>query len=133
MTRANGSFEVSVTPLPPDAGVGDPTIGSMALRKQFQGDLVGTADGQMLATRSPVQGSAAYVALDRVTGSLHGRAGSFSLLHRGMMDRGASDLSITVVPDSGTDRLTGLTGSLLIRVEGSQHFYEMDYSLPQPE
>ena len=90
MTRAEGSFEVSVTPQPTEAGLGNPGIGRMALR----------------------------------------RAGSFSLLHRGTMDRGASDLSITVVPDSGTDGLTGLTGSLLIRVEGGRHFYEMDYFLP---
>lgn len=128
--QASGTFTVTITPLPAEENVGDPSIGRMSLRKQFHGDLEATAHGQMLATMTPVEGSAAYVALDRVTGSLGGRHGSFSLQHRGVMDCGASELSICVVPDSGTDELAGITGSLSIRIVDGTHFYEMEYSLP---
>lgn len=98
--RASGTFIVTITPLPAEENVGDPSIGRMSLHKEFQGELEATAHGQMLATMTPVEGSAAYAALDRVTGSLRGRNGSFSLQHRGVMNRGAPELSIWVVPDS---------------------------------
>src|SRR3954469_13202308 len=100
--KAGGTFEVKLTPLAAAEGFGDPSVGRMAIEKQFQGDLDATSKGEMLATRTAVDGSAGYVALERVTGSLHGRAGSFSLQHSGTMDRGSARLSVTVVPDSGT-------------------------------
>ena len=105
-------------------------IGRMSLQKTFQGDLEGSALGQMLATSGEVQGSAAYVAIDRVQGSLHGRAGSFSLQHRGVMDRGTAQLAITIVPDSGSGELTGISGTFDIRVSDGQHFYDIEYELP---
>ena len=103
----------------------------MALSKQFHGDLQATALGQMLATRTATPGSAAYVALDRVSGTLHGRVGSFSLQHSGTMDRGAPTLDIMIVPDSGSEGLTGISGRLRIRIDEGRHFYELDYELPE--
>lgn len=129
--HAAGAFDVTVTPQPAEACVGDESIGRMALSKRFHGDLQATALGQMLATRTPTPGSAAYVALDRVTGSLHGRSGSFSLQHSGTMDRGAPTLDIMIVPDSGTAELSGISGRLRIRIEEGLHFYELDYELPE--
>lgn len=128
--HAAGAFDVTVTPQPAEADVGDESIGRMALSKCFHGDLQATALGQMLATRTPTPGSAAYVALDRVTGSLHGRSGSFSLQHSGTMDRGTPTLDILIVPDSGTIELTGISGRLRIRIDEGRHFYELDYQLP---
>lgn len=128
--HAAGGFDVTVTPQLAEADVGDESIGRMALSKRFHGDLQATALGQMLATRTPTQGSAAYVALDRVTGSLHGRSGSFSLQHSGTMDRGTPTLDIMIVPDSGTGELTGISGRLRIRIDEGRHFYELDYELP---
>lgn len=128
--QASGTFIVTITPLPAEENVGDPCIGRMSLHKEFRGDLEATAHGQMLATMTPVEGSAAYVALDRVTGSLRGRNGSFSLQHCGVMNCGTPELSICVVPDSGTDELAGITGSLSIRIVDRTHFYDMEYSLP---
>jgi len=128
--HAAGAFDVTVTPLPAEVGIGDEGIGRMALAKRFHGDLQASALGQMLATRTPTPGSAAYVALDRVTGALHGRAGSFSLQHSGTMDRGTPTLDILIVPDSGTEQLEGISGRLRIRIEEGRHFYELDYELP---
>jgi Protein of unknown function (DUF3224) len=128
--HAAGAFDVTVTPLPAEAGIGDEVIGRMALSKCFHGDLQASALGQMLATRTPTPGSAAYVALDRVTGALHGRSGSFSLQHSGTMDRGTPTLDILIVPDSGTEQLEGISGRLRIRIEEGRHFYELDYELP---
>jgi len=130
MPRASGSFSVTISPQAAEAGVGDASVGRMALHKQFEGGLRGAALGQMLATRSPVAGSAAYVALDRFEGELDGRRGGFALVHRGLMDRGAPDLDVQVVADSGSGELEGLRGRLDIRIEGKAHFYDFDYSLP---
>lgn len=129
--HATGAFDVTVTPLSAEAGIGDESIGRMALSKRFHGDLQAIALGQMLATRTPTPGSAAYVALDRVTGTLHGRTGSFSLQHSGTMDRGAPTLDILIVPDSGTEQLAGISGRLRIRIDEGRHFYELDYELPE--
>lgn len=129
--RASGPFEVKLTPQAPSEGVGDPTIGRMAIDKTFRGDLEAVGRGQMLAFRSEVEGSAGYVAIERVEGSLRGRSGSFTLQHTGLMTRGAPQLTIDVVPDSGTGGLTGLTGTMSIRVEGGRHSYEFAYSLPE--
>jgi hypothetical protein len=132
MPVATGSFSVSITPQAPEPGVGDDSIARMALLKRFEGGLVGEARGQMLATRTAVDGSAAYVALDRFEGELDGRRGGFSLHHRGVMARGAPLLEVEVVPDSGSGELVGLEGRLAIRIEGKAHYYEFDYRLPEP-
>jgi hypothetical protein len=101
----------------------------MTIDKQFEGELQGTSTGEMLAVMTAVEGSAGYVALERVTGSLHGRQGSFVLQHSSTMVRGEQQQSITVVPDSGTGELRGLSGQLVIRIEAGQHFYEFEYVL----
>src|SRR3954463_6493560 len=111
-TRASGPFEVKLTPQSPATGFGDPTVGRMAIDKRYHGDLDATSKGEMLASRTEVDGSAGYVALERVTGTLHGRAGSFSLQHSGTMNRGVPQLSVTVVPDSATGELAGLAGRM---------------------
>jgi hypothetical protein len=120
-----GTFDVKLTPQPDDS-----PVGRMTLDKRFHGDLDATSVGQMLAIRSVVEGSAGYVAMEVVTGTLQGRVGSFALQHSGTMDRGAPSLSITVVPDSGTGELVGLIGKMNIVIAEGKHFYEFDYALP---
>ncbi len=127
--RASGTFEVKLNPQAPDDEVGDPTVGRMSIDKQFHGDLEATSVGQMLAVRTDVEGSAGYVAMERVTGTLHGRSGSFTLQHSGTMTRGAQQLSVTVVPDSGTEELVGLAGKMTIDIVDGKHFYGFDYTL----
>jgi hypothetical protein len=105
----------------------------MSIDKQFHGELEGTSKGQMLAVSSDVKGSAGYVAMERVNGTLQGRRGSFALQHSGTMTRGAPQLSVSVVPDSGTDQLEGLSGKMTINIVDGKHFYEFDYTLaPTP-
>lgn len=129
--RASGTFDVKLTPMAPDAQGGDPGLGRMLIDKQFQGELEATSKGQMIGTMNEAIGnSGGYVALERVDGRLHGRGGTFILQHSGTMTRGAQSLSVTVVPDSGTGELTGLTGSMKIIITGKQHAYEFDYALP---
>ncbi len=128
-TRATGPFEVTITPQPADEFADGVVLGRMTLDKKFSGDLEGTSRGQMLTGGTDVKGSAGYVAVERVTGTLHGKRGSFSLMHTGVMNRGAPTLTISVVPDSGTDELVGLTGSMNILREGGKHAYEFDWSL----
>ena len=123
---ARGTFEVNLKPV---TGA-DASIGSMALDKLFQGDLQGTSVGQMLAVRTPVAGSAGYVAMERVTGTLAGRRGSFVLQHSGTMTGGSASAVITVIPDSGVEGLKGLTGAMKITQPGGVHHYEFDYLLP---
>jgi hypothetical protein len=128
--NASGSFEVKLGPQS-DENVGDPTVGRMSIDKQFHGDLEGTSKGQMLMVGTSTEGSAGYVALERVNGKLDGRTGSFALQHTGTMDRGAAQLSVTVVPDSGTDGLKGLSGKMTIKIIDGKHLYEFEYSLAQ--
>lgn len=128
--HASGSFEVKMIPQPAEEGVGDASIGRMALDKQYHGDLAAIGKGQMLAIHTAVEGSAGYVALERVSGTLHGRSGAFVLQHSGTMTRGAPQLIISVVPDSGSDELQGLAGTLAITITGGQHFYDFEYTLP---
>jgi hypothetical protein len=125
---ATGTFEVKMQPQS-DEHVGDPTVGRMSLDKQFHGDLEATSKGQMLAVRGDVAGSAGYVAMERVTGTLSGRTGTFALQHTGTMTRGVPELRVTVVPDSGTGELTGLAGKLVINIVDKKHFYEFEYTL----
>jgi hypothetical protein len=130
--HASGAFDVKITPQSLAEAGADSGLGRMSLDKQFHGELEATSVGEMLtAMSSSVQGSGAYVAVEHVTGTLNGRRGSFALQHTGVMNRGVPQLIITVVPDSGTDALTGLTGKLNIRIEpGGKHFYDFDYELP---
>jgi hypothetical protein len=130
--HATGTFEVKTVPQVPEDNVGDPSVGRLALDKTFHGDLEGTGKGQMLAAGTDVKGSAGYVAMERVTGTLQGLAGSFALQHSGTMTRGVPALSITVVPDSGTGQLAGLAGKLTIEIAGGKHSYDFEYSLTQP-
>ncbi len=130
--HASGTFEVKLQPQAAADKVGDPTVGRLAIDKQFQGDLAATSKGQMLTAMTDVQGSAGYVALERVSGQLHGRNGSFALQHSGTMTRGAAQLTITVVPDSGTDQLVGLAGKMTINIVAGKHCYDFEYTLAQP-
>lgn len=124
---ATGEFDVQLTPI----GAADAAVGGMAISKTFHGDLVATSTGQMFAVRTPVNGSAGYVAMERVSGTLSGRKGTFAPQHSGMMDKGAQTLSVTVVPDSATDDLAELAGSMTIKIEGGKHLYTFRYSLPR--
>ncbi|HEX6879522.1 MAG TPA: DUF3224 domain-containing protein [Terriglobales bacterium] len=129
--RASGPFEVKITPQKPDNEVAQAAnLARMSIDKQFHGDLEGTGKGEMIATQSEAKGSGGYVALERVTGTLHGRKGSFVLQHSATMNRNVPSLSITVVPDSGTDELVGLSGTMnIIIAAGGKHSYEFDYTL----
>ena len=130
MRRATGSFEVSLEPLSNAEVSSDALLGRLLLTKKFIGDLAASARGQMLSAGTSTRGSAGYVAIDQVTGTLDGRKGSFLLQHSGSMQRGVPSLSIRVVPDSGTDELAGLTGTLSINVVDGRHFYDFLYSFP---
>jgi hypothetical protein len=99
----------------------------MTIDKVFQGDLAGTSKAQMLAAGTPVEGSAGYVAMERVEGTLAGRRGTFLLQHSGVMTRGAPALTVIVVPDSGTGELVGLSGKMAIIIEGRKHSYDFEY------
>jgi hypothetical protein len=107
-------------------------LGRMSLEKSFHGDLEGAGKGAMLTAGTSVQGSAGYVAIERVSGTLHGRRGTFALQHTGTMNRGEPQLSITVVPDSGTGELAGLAGKLAITVADGKHSYDLEYTLSAP-
>jgi hypothetical protein len=125
---AEGAFNVKMVPQSADPAGGE-SIGRMLLDKRFHGALDATSKGQMLAMRTAVEGSAGYVAMEVVTGKLDGRQGSFVLQHSGTMNRGAPTLTLTVVPDSGTGELAGLSGSMKIDIAGGKHSYRFDYSL----
>jgi hypothetical protein len=126
--HARGTFDVKVTPQPQDDPVAGP-FGRLFLDKQFHGDLDGSSKGQMLASGTGVDGSGAYVALELVTGTLAGRRGSFILQHNGTMQKNVPTLVVKVVPDSGTEQLAGLTGTMTIVVAGGKHSYDLEYSI----
>ena len=126
MPRATGTFDVTLAPL--DHSAGDATLGRMSLDKQFHGDLTGTSKGEVLTAGTSVKGSAVYVAIERVRGTIGDRTGSFALHHTGIMTRGTPSLRVTVVPDSGTDGFEGIGGTLDIIIEGKQHSYVLEYS-----
>jgi hypothetical protein len=128
--RASGAFDVVVKPLPFDEKAEDGTTGRLAVDKKIRGDLEGTSRGQMLAVGPTAEGSGAYVAIERVTGTLRGRAGTFVLQHSGWMTKAGMHMTITVVPDSGTGQLTGIAGTMTIKIEGAKHFYDFEYTLP---
>ena len=125
--RATGSFDVKITPLATDTPAEGSPLGHMSIDKQFHGDLEGTSTGQMLTAGTAIKNSAGYVAIERVTGSLHGRTGTFALQHNATMTRGTGALHIVVVPDSGTGELTGLSGTLRIEIAAGKHGYVFEY------
>lgn len=127
---AAGTFEVKLTPQSTDAVPEGSTLGRLSIDKQFHGDLEGTSTGEMLSAGTQVKGSAGYVAMERVTGSLNGRSGTFVLQHHATMTRGTPQLSIAVVPDSGTGDLTGLAGTMVINIADGKHSYDFEYRLP---
>ena len=131
MQHATGTFDVSITPAAADSADGV-TLGRMTVAKTFAGPLTAISKGDMLTGAGGVAGSAAYVLIERVTGSLAGKTGSFALAHLGVMDRGKPELRVTIVPDSGSGELTGISGTLIIRIESGKHFYDLDYRLPSP-
>lgn len=126
MPSVHGMFDVTLTPLDIEGDL----MGRMRIEKQFHGPLTATSLGQMLSAGTSVRGSAAYVAIERVSGTLEGRTGSFVLHHTGVMNRGDGTLSIAVVPDSGTDALAGIAGTMTITIENKQHRYSFDYTVP---
>ncbi|MGA7842293.1 MAG: DUF3224 domain-containing protein [Candidatus Acidiferrales bacterium] len=128
--HAAGAFDVKVEAQGEPDEAGGSTLGRYSLDKQYHGDLEATAKGTMLTAGTEVKGSAGYVAMERVTGTLQGRSGSFVLQHTATMTRGEPQLSITVVPDSGSGQLVGLTGKMNIIIAAGKHSYEFDYTLP---
>ena len=128
-STAKGSFTVEMKPQG-DPGTADGvSLGRLLLQRRFEGELAATSQGEMLTAMTSVQGSAGYVAIERVTGTLHGKRGSFVFQHSGTMTRGAQQLSITVVPDSGTGELSGLSGTFRLQIVDGKHLYEFDYQL----
>lgn len=129
MPRASGPFEVTLKPLPMDGDADAQLLGRMSLDKVYRGDLEAVGKGQMLTGGTPIRNSAAYVAIERVAGTLKGRKGSFTLQHAGLMNRGSPSLAITIVPDSGTEQLEGVKGTMTINIEAGKHSYQLDYTL----
>lgn len=127
---AQGTFSVQLQPLQAYNTDESSLLGRMSIDKQFQGDLTGTSKGEMLTGMSDVKGSAGYVAMERVSGTLHGLTGTFILQHSSQMNRGEQQQSIVVVPDSATQELTGLSGKMTINIVEKQHYYDFEYTLP---
>jgi hypothetical protein len=131
-TQVRGSFEVKLVPQGTEDKADGLSLGRLTIEKQFHGELEGTSQGQMLTGVTDVPGSAGYVALERVTGTLKGKRGSFLLQHSGTMSKaGGYQLSVTVVPDSGTAQLLGLVGKMDIQIVDGKHFYVLEYTLPE--
>jgi hypothetical protein len=130
--HATGKFDVKVTPQQPDSEAARvANLGRMSIEKRFHGDLEATSNGEMLAAQTEVKGSAGYVAMERVAGVLRGRTGSFVLQHTGTMNRGVPKMSVTVVPDSGTGELKGISGKMTITIApGGEHTFDFEYELP---
>jgi hypothetical protein len=128
MRHVSGPFDVKVTHQ--DDSSGEALLNRMTLDKQYHGDLDATGIGQMLTAGTEIKGSGAYVAIEKVSGTLEGKKGTFILQHAGTMTREVPQLAIVVVPDSGTGELEGIAGKMKIRfAEGGKHFYELDYTL----
>lgn len=125
--KASGTFEVKLLPLEGHSPDASPKI--LSIDKKFQGELDAESTGQMLAAGTNVSGSAGYVAIEKVTGTLNGKKGSFILQHTGIMTRGTPQLTVTILPDSGTDELTGISGEMSIKIENGKHFYEFKYTI----
>jgi hypothetical protein len=130
--HATGPFEVKLNVLEQYNKNEGANLGRMSIDKQFHGDLEATSKGEMLTAMGTMQGSAGYVAIERVTGTLNGHSGSFALQHSSTMTRGKPAQNIIVVPDSGTGELAGLDGSMTIVITEGKHFYNFEYSLADP-
>jgi hypothetical protein len=130
---AQGVFEVKTAPLPADEATAATSIGRYSLDKVYHGDLDAASAGEMLGAGNPATGMAGYVAIEQVTGTLHGKRGSFALQHCGAMNAGAFDLNVRVVPGSGTDDLEGIAGTLTITIAAGKHSYSLDYTLPSED
>lgn len=129
--NARGTFDVKVTPQTTSVDDKFAELGRMSIDKTFHGDLNATGTGAMLAASTSTEGSAGYVAIERVLGNLEGRTGSFVLQHNGTMTRGTPALTVSVIPDSGTGELTGITGTMSIIIEDDgSHRYDFSYTLP---
>ena len=130
--KISGNFEANLAPLDnyavPKDGI---NLGRMSLEKTFYGDLNATSQGEMLSAVTPTKGSAGYVAIEQVTGTLCGKTGSFVLQHFGMMDNGEDRLILEVVPDSGFAELSGLSGTMSITIKDGNHFYDFNFALPE--
>jgi hypothetical protein len=124
-----GLFDVTMHPEPPYDTVDGVALGRASLDKRFTGPLDATSVGNMIGARTPVAGSAGYVAIERVTGTLDGKRGTFVLQHVGTMTKGGHSLAVTVVPDSGTGELVGLSGRMDIQIVDGKHHYELEYAL----
>jgi len=131
-TRATGTFEVKLAPQANDTPAEGSPLGRMTIDKQFHGDLEATSKGEMLTAGTSIKNSAGYVAIERVTGTLNGRKGTFALQHNATMTRGEGKLNIIVVPDSGTGDLTGISGSMTIDITNGKHYYTLEYALSTP-
>ena len=129
-THATGTFEVKLDPQSPEDKAEGSSLGRMSIDKQFHGDLEATARGQMLTAVTDVKSSAGYVAIERITGTLHGRSGSFVLQHSGIMTSNSQQQTVTVVPDSGTGQLVGLAGKMTGAIADGKHSYDLEYTLP---
>ena len=127
-----GKFDVNLQPLQPysqgDKGI---NFGRMSIDKNFDGELSAVSKGEMVSAMTPVKGSAGYVAVEQVIGTLSGKKGSFVLQHFGTIDKGKNYLNIEVVPDSGTDELKGISGKMNIRIEEGEHFYDFEYQITE--
>lgn len=130
MGTVTGVFQVSLQLQAESAQAALARVGRRSIEKQFEGPLSGASQGEMLSALTEVEGSMAYVALERFQGSLEGREGSFVLQHASLMERGQPTQNIVVVPDSGTGELEGLRGRMRIRIESGTHYYDFDYELP---
>lgn len=128
--HAEGTFDVKTSPLPADESLTGTAIGRFGLDKQFQGDLAASSKGEMLGAGNPATGTAGYVAIEQVSGALHGRTGSFALQHCGTMVDNKFELIVKVVPGSGTGDLTGISGTMTIKIVSGKHSYLFDYELP---
>ncbi|MAO66002.1 MAG: hypothetical protein CL666_13490 [Balneola sp.] len=126
--KISGEFNVDLNPIEAYAeGENGISLNRMSIDKTFHGELDATSKGEMLSARTPVKGSAGYVAIEQVSGALSGKKGSFVLQHFGTMDKGKDRLILEVIPDSGTDELKGLSGKMAIIIEEGKHFYEFEY------
>ncbi len=127
MPAARGTFDVSMEAEPPFLEQDGIKLNRNVVRKEFSGDVAGTSEAQMVAAFTATPGSAGYVAIEHFTGSVGGRSGSFVLQHSGLMDRGEAALTVTIVPDSGTGELAGISGTLEIENEAGEHSYVLAY------
>ena len=124
---ATGEFEIQMSPQTED----EINVGRMLINKTYRGDLDGSGQGQMLSKRTATEGSAGYVAIEEFNGNIQGKKGSFTLQHTGIMNRGEPSLKVIIIPDSGTEELEGISGTMQINVAEGKHLYEFEYTINQ--